>query len=134
MDTTIRPVWKDGRLFDNRVRVWHGNRFVYRVTPIDAFRLCIQGSATPSDEGKKIFKLELIRTPKESDRLGPATPASASSYSPKLSFKNTIISTRGELLPNIFSFKKLEKADRWAYLLSQTDCLAPWPSTLPIEQ
>lgn len=132
MDTRVPLVWKDGRRFATRVRVWHGTRFVFRASPVDAFRLCLQGSAVPEEDSNKITRVELVRTPIDSDRLGPATPASPASYSPKLSYKTTIISEDGELLPNIFNFKKLSRRDRWAYLLSQTDCLAPWPANLPV--
>lgn len=132
MDTHVPLVWKDGRLFATRVRVWHGNRFVFRATPIDAFRLCQQGSAIPCEEGGKIIRIELVRIPNDSDRLGPASPASPASYSPKLSYKTTLVSESGKLLPNVFDFKKLSTRDRWAYLLAQTDCLAPWPAGLPV--
>lgn len=132
MDTHVPLVWKDGRSFATRVRVWHGDRFVFRASPIDAFRLCLLGSAIPRDDRGKIVRIELVRTPNESDRIGPATTASPASYSPKLSYKTTLVSESGKLLPNVFNFKRLPTQDRWAYLLAQTDCLAPWPAGLPV--
>jgi len=132
MDIRTELVWKDGRRFESRIQVWAGERFLYRAQPHEVFRLCLLGAAVPATDGKKVYKVSLVRVPLESEKIGPASPMTPYSYSSgqRLTVKQTILSNERQIPCHVYAHKRFRKSDRWAFLLSQTENLAPWPANL----
>lgn len=113
-------------LFKSRVQVWSDvGRYLYHCHPEQACRLVSDGSAFPADvqSNGRIWKL-ILTSDLSYLPAKPPTALSLSNYQGQRYIYRTKVRCPDIQRTNtICCFKKLDKRDRWAFVLSQTDAM-----------
>jgi|SRR6185503_7511479 len=109
--------------FASRVLVFSASgRYLYQIHAEKAKELVKSKVIAPvemSPERPRVWKTILNHSASDVERIGPATPLTARSYTGQ---SYTIRETVGDY--HTSKFKSINPEDLWAFRLAQTDCIA----------
>ena len=113
-------------VFKSRVQVWSDTgRYLFHCHPEQARRLVLDGSAFSADTqvNGRIWKL-ILTSDLSYISAKPPSPLSLANYQgQRYIYRAKVRCPVGGYTNTICCFKKVDKRDRWAFVLSQTDMM-----------
>lgn len=117
----------DGRRFATRVWVQapgNASCFLFHVHAEAAHRMVLDGVAVADPDGKRVWKIMLVRSADPAQRKGLPTPPTIASYMGQRYVYRAAVGHREDGKPlTAATFKHIPECDKWAYRLAQSDCL-----------
>ncbi len=100
------------------------------VHPEEAMRLLLAGSAR-AHGGKKIRAVELVESLAGHRRKQSRPPTLMNYMGQRYTFIEPLKDQSGSVNAYTVSLKRIDRHDRWAFILSLTDCLTPAQTPAP---